>query len=65
MFILQRACDEKVKVNIFTAGHSQFAIYILEIGEDYVKCKNAHKRIHDEYFIKLDSIESIATEWKE
>ncbi|MGY5870730.1 MAG: hypothetical protein RTV72_00655 [Candidatus Thorarchaeota archaeon] len=66
MNVLQRACDEKVKVTIVT-NSKQFFLgrYVVEIGEDYVKFTASLKKKSTEEFIKLECIESISTKWEE
>ncbi len=65
MFILRRACDEKVRISIITDCGSYFPGYIIDIGEDYVKCKRSLKKKCDDVFIKLEKIEKISTSWEE
>ena len=66
MNILRRACDKQVKVRINTTSNSGHQGHVVEIGDDYVKIKWSLKENYKgELFIKLSSIESISTSWRE
>ena len=65
-FILRRIHDKKVKATIVMDSGSHFLDkYIAEIGDDYVKLSRSLTKKTIEKYIKLERIESVATEWKE